>query len=416
MISEHASPLATLGGEDAGGQNVYVDEVSRGLAKLGYAVDVFTRRDHPDRPEVVEHAPGVRVVHVAAGPPAVIKKDDFWPHMPRFLDEARRFSGRVAGGYALVHANFWMSGWVGSHLAATLSVPFVQTFHALGEVKRQHQGEADTSPAERIAVERGIVEAATRIIAQCPAEVDELVELYGADPGKIVVIPSAVNTAVFRPVDRARARRDLGWNEDELTLLYVGRVLPRKGIDNVVRALPLLRGRLPRPHRLVVVGGETPNADLEREPEMRRLAALAESLGVRDLVHFIGHRSSRELHRYYSAADVFVSTPWYEPYGLTPLEAMACGAPAVVSAVGGMKFTVVDGETGFHVSPNAPAQLADRLVRVLGEPALRRRLSDAARARVETLFTWPRVAAGVANLYDELLAGSRRWTGRPIVP
>jgi len=413
MISEHASPLAVLGGEDAGGQNVYVDEVSRGLATLGYAVDVFTRRDDPDLPETVELAPGVRVVHVTAGPATALKKDHFWPHMPEFRDECLRFCERTGTTYSLVHANFWMSGWVACELGPVLGVPVVQIFHALGEVKRRHQGEADTSPADRIDVEKWIVREATLIISQCPAEQEELVGLYGADPGKIVVVPSAVNTAVFRPVDRAEARRALGWPADELTLLYVGRVLPRKGIDNLIRALPLLRGSLPAAFRLVVVGGETADAALEREPEIRRLAGLADDLGVRGLVHFEGHRRSGDLHRYYSAADVFVSTPWYEPYGLTPLEAMACGTPAVVSAVGGMKFTVADGETGFLVSPNDPAQLADRLTTLLTDPPLRARFARAARARVETQFTWSHVVRKVAALYSGLLAAPGRARNAP---
>ena len=403
MISEHASPLAVLGGEDAGGQNVYVDEVSRGVARLGYAVDVFTRRDGLDLPEVVSLAPGVRVVHVTAGPVAPLKKDQLWPHMPEFRDECLRLCRESDVAYSLIHANFWMSGWVACELGPLLGADVVQIFHALGEIKRRHQGTADTSPAERVEVERRIVREARLIVAQCPSERDELIELYDADPRKVVVVPSAVNTAVFRQVGKQEARRDLGWPMDELVLLYVGRVLPRKGIDNLIRALPLLRGQPPAAFRLVVVGGETPNADLGSEPEMRRLVELAERLGVRELVHFTGHRRSGELHRYYSAADVFVSTPWYEPYGLTPLEAMACGTPAVVSAVGGMTFTVVDGETGFHVRPDDPAQLADRLAMLLGEPARRERFGGAARARVAAHFTWPRVARRVAELYAGLL-------------
>ncbi len=404
MVSEHASPLAVLGGEDAGGQNVYVDEVSRGLARLGYAVDVFTRRDSPGLPEVVDLAPGVRVVHVAAGPPVCLKKDDLWPHMPRFRDELLAFCERTGVAYSLIHANFWMSGWVACEVGPVLGVPVVHIYHAVGEEKRRLQGTADTSPPERVEVEKRIAREAALVISQCPAERDQLVEWYGADPARIAVVPSAVNTAVFRQVDRAEARRALGWPAGELTLLYVGRLLPRKGIDNVIRALPLLRRSLPGPFRFEVVGGETRQADLAREPEMRRLADLATELGVRDLVHFVGHRRPSELHRYYSAADVFVSTPWYEPYGLTPLEAMACGAPAVVSAVGGMTFTVADGETGFHVRPNDPEHLADRLAALLRDPALRQQFSAAARARVAARFTWPQVAARVAALYVELLS------------
>ncbi|MBI2939153.1 MAG: glycosyltransferase [Chloroflexi bacterium] len=402
MISEHASPMATLGSEDAGGQNVYVDEVSRRVAQLGYPVDVFTRREHPDQPPVCEWAPGVRVISLAAGRPEPIRKDQIWPHMAAFRDAAIAFV-RADAAASLIHANFWMSGWAGCELKQRWQVPLVQIFHALGVVKRLHQGDADTSPNERPAVEQRILDESDWVIAQCPAEVDDLRTYYRADPARISVIPSGVNTRLFRPIPRGKARRLLGWPPDEPVVLYVGRLLPRKGIDNLIRTLPALAERITAPPRLVVVGGETATANLRDEPEMRRLHAIAVQTGVLDRVHFVGKRPGRELYRYYSAADVFVSTPWYEPYGLTPLEAMACGTPAVVAAVGGMQFTVLDGQTGFHVPPNAPEALAHRVAILLNDPSLRARFAVAARERVERHFSWAEVGRQVAELYGQIL-------------
>ena len=407
MISEHASPIAVPGSTDAGGQNVYVDQVSRGLARLGYEVDVYTRADDPAARVVRAHRDEVRVISVVAGPLAPIPKDEIWPHIGEFLTSAVGLA-RKHGPYDLIHTNFWMSGWVGARLKLQWRVPMVSIFHALGTVKRRHQGDADTSPGERCDVERGVLGAADRVIAQCPDEADELVAGYDADRSRVRVVPSGVDAQRFYPVPRTDARRELGLPLDERLIVYVGRVLPRKDVENLIRAVTRLRERMPFPFRLVVVGGETEGADLNREPEMRRLVQVAKGLGVGSLVTFVGRRPSDRLRWYYSAADVFASTPWYEPYGLTPLEAMACATPVVCSAVGGITFTVVDGVTGFLVPPREPGLLADRLALILQDEDLRGRMARNARQRVEEAFTWKTVAERTADVYEELLSGGRQ--------
>src|ERR671932_1695363 len=210
FLSEHASPAALLGGEDAGGQNVYVDEVSRQLGRLGHAADVFTRRYRADAPEVLDWAPGVRIVNLAAGPARSLPKDDLWPLMPEFRDAFLAFMARDGARYDLLHGNFWMSGWVATELRRRLGIPLVQIFHAMGKTKQRHQGAADTSPSERIAVELQIVREVDRLIAQCPSERDELVDDYGAPPHKVEIIPSAVNVERFWPVPGEEARRRIG--------------------------------------------------------------------------------------------------------------------------------------------------------------------------------------------------------------
>ncbi len=413
FLSEHASPVALLGGADAGGQNVYVDEVSRHLGQLGYAVDVFTRRDAGEQPPVMAWRTGVRVVHVEAGPEQTLPKDDLWPLMPAFRDGVARFAAEEGAGYDLIHGNFWMSGWAAADLGRRLGVPVVQIFHALGKTKQRHQGAADTSPEERIGVEIEVVRAAERLIAQCPSEREELVNDYGAPPDKVAVIPSAVNTETFRPLPREEARRliepELGIGPEDEVVVYVGRMLPRKDVRNVVRAFASLvrtRSGAGRPvPKLLLVGGETVEPDPVATPEIGVLQGMAADLGVTDRVRFTGNRQQDVLHRYYGAADVVVTTPWYEPFGLTPLEGMACGRPVVGSAVGGITFTVQDGVTGFLVPPRDPEALATRLGDLLDRPGLRDRMGDAARVRVERSFTWPTVASRTAALYEEL------WTG-----
>ncbi len=393
MISEHASPLATLGGEDSGGQNVYVAELARRLGAMGHEVDVFTRRDDASLPEVVPFSEGVRIINLTAGPVETMPKDDIFPFMGEFRDAFYRSA--ESKKYDLVHANFWMSGWVACEAKRDLGLPFAQTFHALGEVKKREQGEADTSPPERRATEMRILEEVDRILATCPAEVEDLTSLYGANSDRLTLVPCGVDAQAFRPVDRDEARRKLGLS-DRPTVVYVGRLVPRKGVDTLVEAFALLPGRPDA--RLVIVGGE-----LGGSPEADRLSALAREFGVAERVNFVGSRPQGELYRYYGAADVAATVPHYEPFGMTPLEAMACGTPVVGSRVGGIKTSVADGETGYLVSPRDPEALAGRLYCLLSDPVLRKRMGHAARRRIEDHYTWEHIATLAAATFSEVV-------------
>jgi glycosyltransferase involved in cell wall biosynthesis len=402
MISEHASPLAALGGVDSGGQNIYVAQVSAHLAAAGHAVDVFTRRDREAQPAVVEVRPGMRVIHVPAGPPTFIRKEDLLPCMGAFSDcMIRALRERH---YDLMHANFWMSALVAADVKRVLSLPYVITFHALGRVRRQHQQAADGFPACREAIEERVIREADRVIAECPQDRDDLLTLYGADPATIATIPCGFDPREFWPVPRATARRMLGMRQAERIILQLGRLVPRKGIDNVIRALGLLQSRHDLRATLWVVGGESEDADPVKTPEIGRLRGVAREAGVADQVVFSGRVDRPRLKLYYSAADVFVTTPWYEPFGITPLEAMACGTPVIGASVGGIKYTVQDGITGFLVPPRDPEALADRLARCYREPELLQRFRRAGLRRVTRRFTWRRVAAAIDALYDSVLA------------
>ncbi|PCC67152.1 phosphoheptose isomerase [Nannocystis exedens] len=392
MISEHASPLAPLGGRDSGGQNVYVAQVARHLGRLGHRVDVFTRRDSPTLPRVVELADGVRVIPVDAGPPAPLAKESLLPLMPAFTRVVAAHAVRER--YDLAHANFFMSGLVAAELKRELGVPFAVTFHALGKVRRQHQGQADGFPDERFAIEERIVREADVIVAECPQDELDLMTLYSADPEKLVMVPCGFDPGEFWPGGRAEARAALGLGDGDRVILQLGRMVPRKGVDNVVRALARLPGDMRA--RLVVVGGESRRPDPALTPEIGRLMAVARDEGVADRVTFVGSRARGELRDYYVAADVFVSTPWYEPFGITPLEAMACGVPVIGANVGGIAHTVAHGETGYLVPPNDPDALAEKLALVLSQPRLARRLAQLGLQRVHAMFTWEKVAARLA--------------------
>ncbi|ONH23659.1 glycosyltransferase [Pseudofrankia asymbiotica] len=402
MVSEHASPLATLGGVDAGGQNVHVAALAEALARHDVDVTVHTRRDDPDLPRQVELGHGVRVDHVRAGPAHYVGKDALLPYMDDFADDLHQQWRRDRPD--VVHAHFWMSGLAAVRAARPLGVPVVLTLHALGVVKRRHQGRKDTSPPDRIALEQRLVSDVGHIVATCTDEAFELVRM-GAPRRRISVVPCGVDLSFFRPDGPAdepgpgRAR-----------LLFVGRLVERKGVGNVVSAL----AKVPDAE-LVVAGGPDP-ADLDVDAEVGRLRALAAQEGVADRVRFLGRVEHHRLPELYRSADVVTCVPWYEPFGIVPLEAMACGVPVVASAVGGLVDTVVEGGTGLHVPARSPERLAEALGDLLADPGWCRELGNRGARRVRELFSWDRVGGLTLNVYRRILAGQSVRTRRPSLP
>jgi glycosyltransferase involved in cell wall biosynthesis len=393
MVSEHASPLAVLGGVDAGGQNVHVAALSVELADQGHDVVVYTRRDHVRLERRVELAPGVTVEHVDAGPAAPVSKDDLLPHMDDFARGLAR--SWDIDPPDVVHAHFWMSGRAALAAARPLGIPVVQTFHALGVVKRRHQGAKDTSPPERLAEERRILAGADLVVATCSDEVFELLRL-GADRRRIAVVPCGVDARLFSP-DGPREARPSG----RARILSVGRLVERKGVGNAIEAVAQLPGA-----ELVVAGGPE-RGRLHDDPEACRLAELAQELGVADRVQLRGRVDREELPALIRSADAVVCAPWYEPFGIVPLEAMACGVPVVASAVGGLIDTVVHRKTGLHVRPRDATAIVAALTELLEDHALRHALGVAGRERVRSRYTWTRVASSTAELYADLVQQRR---------
>ncbi|MDM7890167.1 glycosyltransferase [Curtobacterium caseinilyticum] len=403
MVSEHASPLAVLGGVDAGGQNVHVAELSGALADRGHQVTVYTRRDDAEQPVRVLLRPGVEVVHVDAGPARHVPKDDLFPYMDTFASvlAAEWFVDRPD----VVHGHFWMSGHAALEAvkqvqtrAGGVRIPVVQTFHALGVVKRRHQGTADTSPAEREWIEPAVGRSADQVVATCSDEAFELKAL-GVPLHAISVVPCGVDTELFRPdgpvEERGRPFR----------VLTASRLVRRKGVGTTIAALAKLLDE-GREAELVVVGGAgTAGADLADDPEYQRLDALARSLGVREHVTFRGQLGQHDMPAVYRSADVVVCAPWYEPFGIVPLEAMACGRPVVASSVGGLIDTVVEDATGLHVAPRDEDAVAAAVGTLLDDAERREAFGRAGRRRAETRYTWHKVAADSERVYERLVGG-----------
>ncbi|HEV2767893.1 MAG TPA: glycosyltransferase [Acidimicrobiales bacterium] len=393
MVSEHASPLAVLGGVDAGGQNVHVADLARALGRLGAEVVVHTRRDDPALPRRVQFAPNVTVDHVDAGPAIPVPKDRLLPFMPAFARELSVAWRRDRPD--VVHSHFWMSGLAALWAARPLELPLAHTYHALGVVKRRNQGRHDTSPPARMGAERMLAGAVDRVVATTADEAFELAQL-GADLDRITVVPCGVDLAHFRPEGPVEVLPP-----GRRRVVVLSRLVERKGIGNVIAALAEVPGV-----ELVVAGGP-PAGMVDDDVEAQRFRAMATSLGVADRVELLGAVSREHVPALLRSADVVACCPWYEPFGLVAVEAMACGVPVVASAVGGLGENVVDGVTGLLVPPRQPRRIAEALAAVLGDDERRRAMGMAGRRRAER-FGWERVAEQTLEVATELaLAGAR---------
>ncbi|HZW52848.1 MAG TPA: glycosyltransferase, partial [Candidatus Elarobacter sp.] len=372
--------------------NVHVAALAAGLATLGNGVVVYTRRDDPKLPQRVVMCPGVVVEHVDAGPARAIPKDAIYPHVGAFASYLERAWRDDRPD--VVHSHFWMSGLAALAAAKRLGIPVAHTFHALGIEKRRHQGSADTSPGARLDEEKRIVRDADRIVATASAEVFELLRM-GALPRKLKIVPCGVDLERFTPSGSAEKRRS-----GLMRIVTLSRLVPRKGIGDVVEAL------VDVPNAELVIAGGGESADLVSDPEAQRLMGMARALGVADRVYMRGRVERDEVPALLRSADVVVCTPWYEPFGIVPLEAMACGVPVVVSSVGGLVDTVVDGMTGVHVPPQSPRQLALALQALAADAKRRRMLGKLGVERVRARYSWSRIAAETLDVYRGLVTTS----------
>jgi glycosyltransferase involved in cell wall biosynthesis len=387
MVSEHASPLAVLGGVDAGGQNVHVADLARAMGRHGAEVVVHTRRDDPLLPQRVAFADNVWVEHVDAGPAAPVAKDALLPHMPAFSRQlARRW--RVHRPDA-VHSHFWMSGLAALEAARPLGIPLAHTYHALGIVKRRNQGPADTSPESRVGIERRLAREADRVIATTVDECRELVAM-GGDPDRVTVVPCGVDLDHFTPEGPVERR-----TSGRRRVVVVSRLVERKGIGNVIAAVADL------PDVELVVAGGPPAGLLDDDAEAQRFLRLVADLGIADRVDLRGAVPRERVPELLRSADVVACCPWYEPFGMVAIEAMACGVPVVASAVGGLAESVLDGRTGIHVPPRQPQRIAAALRLLLDNEGLRR-AHGANGARHAQRYGWDRIATETLAVAAEL--------------
>lgn len=408
MISDHADPLAKIGTKETGGQNVYVMNMASMLAKLGVYVDVYTRWDRATKQEVVQVQPTFRVIRVKAGPKAYMPRDDFLQVTDAFARRIKQRIEREQLKYDVIFTHYWFSGVIGLELAQTYNLPMTHVYHSIGQMRYEAlQAEKPQDANYQFFKTRGdwekrIAQEATSIISTSPMERDDIVRLFDVAPDKISVIPVGVDTVQFRPYSRRTIRKRLNLPTDIPIVLYAGRLEWRKGIGTLVESIRDLAEKWQDIALYIIGGGTTKSSKQLDADELTRLHKIIEELGIKSRVHFLGAKPQTQMAQYYAAADVCAVPSYYEPFGIVPIEAMACGTPVVASRTGGMQYTVEDGVTGHLALPRCAIDLGAKLQTVLekGKEAY----TEAARHRVLQHFAWPTIARNTAA-HLSMLAG-----------
>ena len=405
FISLHGDPLAALGGPHHGGQNVYVKELSRYLGAFGLTVDVYSRWENEQQPDQEKYSRGARVIRIPVGPPQAIQKETLIKLLRDVAAWIPSYQIQQGLKYNLVHSHYYLSGAVGLHLKNTWGIPLVHTFHSLGKIKEESLGIKDASPDARVEIEKRLCKSADRIIATNPQEKEDLVELYHTDPEKIVIIPCGVNLDLFQPLSQEESKKEIAFSTDDFLITYVGRLEERKGIDTLLEAIYLADN--PSIQAVIVGGPPTDKpflswAELSEEP-YKNYMAMIEQYGIEKQVTFTGGKSQDQLSKYYSAADITVIPSYYEPFGMTAIEAMACGSSVIASRVGGLKTTVKENQVGALFEPRNATQLAEKIKIVFDQPSMNAELKKNSRPYVEENFSWKSVAKSMAVVYQELL-------------
>jgi D-inositol-3-phosphate glycosyltransferase len=409
MLSYHTCPLATLGGKDTGGMNVYVRDLTRELGRQGIHVDVFTRSQDEHVPHIVhELGYGNRVVHIPAGPEEPKSKSDIAKYIPEFAEGIKKFAEEKGVTYDVIHSHYWMSGLAAKSLSdAWGGTPIVHMFHTLGEMKnRVARSEDEKAGQDRLDGERQVLRRANRIIVATLAELTQLRFLYRTDVQKLVVIPPGVDTSHFYSIPADEAKQFIGLKPENRMILFVGRIEPLKGVDTLIQAMSCLDQSLTsarRPVHLAIIGGE-PHADpKDMSAEMSRLQKMCDDLCMGSMVLFLGKRAQDTLPYYYSAAEVLVMPSLYESFGMVALEAMACGTPVIASEVGGLGYLVQNGETGYTIPDSDPEMLCEKLSILLGDNELREKLGERA-AEYAQNYDWEKIALKIMDVYKEVIS------------
>ena len=406
MLSVHTCPLALLGGKKTGGMNVYVRDFARELGCFGIQVDVFTRSQDDCQPRIKhELGPGGRVIHVPAGPEKPIAVAEMDQYLDEFTDGVLAFAEAEGIEYDLIHSHYWLSGLVAEQLQQVWhNTPIVHMFHTLGHMKNLiAQDDRERAPQARLDGEAHVIQVADRIIAATPAEEQQLLDYYAADPAKIRVLPPGVDLGRFQPIDKQAAKAKVGIPCGNANILFVGRIEPLKGVDTLLRAMSILQARHPAAIAdtcLAIIGGDPWNDD--PSTEMGRLQQLRTDLGINNLVTFLGAKDQDILPYYYAAAEMVVMPSHYESFGMVALEAMAMGTPVIASEVGGLAHLVQPGVNGFHVPVHDPEALAARILDLLTNDALRQQLGQQARTYAKQ-YSWESIAAQMIDIYREVV-------------
>jgi len=409
MISEHNDPLAPLGGQQTGGQCVYVYELSKALSRLGIKVDVFSRWESRKADQQIRFAKRAKVIRLKAGPRQFVSKDKFGPLMPEFVEHFLEYMRMSRTKYDIIHSNYYYSGWAGLQLKNILKIPAVITFHSLGLIKKQALGVKDTSPDERIKIEKKVVDEFDKIIATSPQEKEDLINLYRAERKKITVIPPGVNLRRFTPLNKEKTRKRLNIPSNKKIIVFAGKMERRKGGATLIAAAKEIKNKWPEFYKdleVLMFSGDPRKTRTREEKEAKDRHSLKDFIietGVQDKVKLMPGVEQDILHQYYGAADVVVMPSYYEPFGMVAIEAMATGTPVIASSVGGLKWSIKEGITGLHAEVKDHKGFAEKIVKVLTNSKLRDYLGKNGIIRARKNFSWNRIARKMSNIYQGVI-------------
>ncbi|MFF2297139.1 D-inositol-3-phosphate glycosyltransferase [Arthrobacter sp. NPDC058127] len=394
FLSLHTSPMEQPGSGDAGGMNVYVRALAMALADLGVEVEIFTRSTSAGQPAVEHPGPGVCVHNVLAGPPRKLPKEELPELLHAMVAEIERIRQRQPHGrYDAIHSHYWVSGVAGLELSALWNVPLIHTMHTMAKVKNLvlESGERP-EPRLREDGEQRIVDGATRLVANTPAEAQELVSHYNADFDHIDIAPPGVDLTVFTPAFRARSRAELGVRPGSFHLLFAGRIQRLKGPQVFIEAAGILRKRRPDIDlELTILGALSGAKDFN-------LQSFITAAGLDDVVTHRAPVKAPKLAGWFRSADVVLMPSFSESFGLVALEAQACGTPVVATNVGGLSRALADGRTGILVNGHDPSRWADVIEALYDDPRTREDMGRAAAVHAES-FGWQRTAAITLESY-----------------
>ena len=406
MLSVHSCPLDVLGGRDTGGMNVYVRELSRKLGERGIRVDIFTRSKDPSIPKMVYMDEKVRVIHIKAGIEEPYHKNLIWNYLPEFLEGIFSFAREEGITYDLIHSHYWLSGWIASKLGQEWGIPTVHMSHTLGFLKNQvAKSDYEKETPLRLENEIKVLRAADRIVATTPLEKIQINREFDIPLDRIEVIPCGVDSNLFKPCKPEEAKLHLGLNGQRF-ILFVGRIDPIKGIDNLIRAMNILRkddGTNGDSLRLLIIGGTLSDESNEEKSELKNLMKLTSELNLEDRVEFLGTKRQDLLPYYYSSAEVCVLPSRHESFGMVALEAMACGTPVVGSKVGGLSYIMGDEKAGFLVPEGDPEILAEKISWIVANPFIKEKFGREA-VKLVKRFEWSLIAEKVITLYSQLVS------------
>jgi glycosyltransferase involved in cell wall biosynthesis len=396
IISDHSDPLAKIGSKEAGGQNVYLYYLGKYLGQAGVKVDVFTRWDQRNKRRIVNVSPNFRVIRVKAGPKGFLERDKFLHVLDEFTENILGFIAEEKKTYDLIHSNYWFSGLSGLQIKNRLGLPMVHVYHSIGEIRFRILKKFKLQKRDyfyfqkRVESEKKIAQEADGIIATSPEEKRTLLRLFKVDSKKINMITIGVDRRIFYPMNQLRARKKLGLSETKKLLVYAGRIEWRKGVGTLLYSLKQVIKTYPDTKLYIIGGAKSAKLKKLEQAEIDRQQQTIRDLGLEDNVRYTGPKIHRRLRLYYNAADICVVPSYYEPFGIVPIEAMACGTPVVASKTGGLSYSVHNGKTGFLAKPRDRNELAEKILMVLERG--KDQFKDQCLKAVKQKFDWEKIS------------------------